>query len=53
MAERLIFGALVKGAKLARRGLTRLAGHSWAAEGLLLAAGVDVDRLASERERGA
>lgn len=51
LAERLTVPALFRGAELVRRGLARLAAHSMLAEQLLLKAGVDVDRLASERRR--
>jgi hypothetical protein len=49
MAERLTIGALLRGAKLARRGLARIASRSMTVETLLQEAGVDVDRLVRER----
>lgn len=45
VAERLTLAALLNLAKLARRAFTRLARRGMTAELLLLAAGVDVDRL--------
>jgi len=51
MAHRLIHEALYRGAKVARRVLTRLATRSVGAELYLQAAGVDVERLGREGRR--
>jgi len=48
MTERLVLAALFRAARLARYCFAHLARRSFAAEHLLLAAGVDVDRLVRE-----